>query len=209
MVDEVLLYSYVDIHRTIANVVEGVTKFKPDVIIAIGGGGLIPARMLRTYLEIPILVVTLNLYDDKTNTIREKVKKIQWLDSDSIRGKRVVVVDDVDDSRKTTQFCVEELQSVNNPEAIAVAVIHSKMRKKAGKLPEGVAFFAGENVPNVWIKYPWDAGKRNYYIHGSEDSEENAMFSFRGGWQYVLGIVTGVTVCAFGAVMRRTITSQQ
>jgi len=206
MVDEVLLYSYVDIHRTIANVVEGVTKFKPDVIIAIGGGGLIPARMLRTYLEIPILVVTLNLYDDKTNTIREKVKKIQWLDSDSIRGKRVVVVDDVDDSRKTMLFCLEELQSVNNPEAIAVAVIHCKLRKKVGKFPEGVAFFAGENIPDVWIKYPWEARNSNYYIHGSE---ENAMFSFRGGWQYVLGIVTGVAVCAFGAVMRRTINSQQ
>ena len=69
----------------------------------------IPARIMRTVLKIPILAVSLELYDDKTNTIREKVKKVQWLDEDTgdlkIRGKRVLIVDEVrnnhctDDSR--------------------------------------------------------------------------------------------------------------
>jgi len=37
------------------------------VLVAIGGGGFIPARMLRTYLHTPIFAVGLQLYDDHTN----------------------------------------------------------------------------------------------------------------------------------------------
>ena len=39
--------------------------FKPDVIIAIGGGGFIPARMLRTELKIPILAISLELCESR------------------------------------------------------------------------------------------------------------------------------------------------
>lgn len=39
-----------------------------DVMVAIGGGGFIPARMLRTEVKVPILAVSLELYDDATKT---------------------------------------------------------------------------------------------------------------------------------------------
>ena len=42
-------------------------------MVAIGGGGFIPARMLRTQLKIPILAVSLELYDDSTNTAKAAV----------------------------------------------------------------------------------------------------------------------------------------
>ena len=38
--------------------------FNPDIMVAIGGGGFIPARMLRTEVRVPILAVSLELYDD-------------------------------------------------------------------------------------------------------------------------------------------------
>ena len=50
-----------------------IQEFAPDVIVAIGGGGFIPARMLRTELKIPILAVSLELYDDTTNTARKVI----------------------------------------------------------------------------------------------------------------------------------------
>jgi len=75
--DGQVYYSYTDIHHTIVRVVDGVKEFKPDVILAIGGGGFIPARIIRTSLKIPMLAVALSLYDDKTNTARKKVDRIQ------------------------------------------------------------------------------------------------------------------------------------
>jgi uncharacterized protein len=66
-------FSYADIHETVTSLVPQIHEFNPSVIIAIGGGGFIPARMLRTELKIPILAVSLELYDDSTNSARSTV----------------------------------------------------------------------------------------------------------------------------------------
>ena len=49
--DDKVYFSYAQIHRTICSLVPKIKEFKPDVIVAIGGGGYIPARMLRTELK--------------------------------------------------------------------------------------------------------------------------------------------------------------
>ena len=51
--DGKVYFSYAQIHETICGLVPDIKKFNPDVIIAIGGGGFIPARMLRTEIKIP------------------------------------------------------------------------------------------------------------------------------------------------------------
>jgi hypoxanthine phosphoribosyltransferase len=155
-------FSYADIHDTVSKMVPQILEFNPSVIIAIGGGGFIPARMLRTELQIPILAVSLELYDDSTNTARSTVKKIQWFDEHSevgskVRDRKVLIVDEVDDSRTTLQYCVEEVLQTNAPSEVAVAVVHNKLKPKKGRLPEGVVYMAGANVADHWNCYPWDA----------------------------------------------------
>ena len=54
-----IYYSYADIHKTLEKMVPEIKKFKPDLILAIGGGGYIPARILRSYLKVPILAISL------------------------------------------------------------------------------------------------------------------------------------------------------
>ena len=108
--------------QTICSLVPRIKEFNPTVIIAIGGGGFIPARMLRTELKIPILAISLELYDDSTQTARPEVKKIQWFDENSdvgskVRGQKILIVDEVDDTRATLQFAVEEVIKCNEPEA--------------------------------------------------------------------------------------------
>ncbi|HFC7193946.1 TPA: hypothetical protein ACFOIQ_001824 [Neisseria meningitidis] len=41
--------------------------------------------------------------------------------------------------------------------AIGVAVLHEKIKAKAGKIPEGIPYFSGITVEDWWINYPWDA----------------------------------------------------
>ena len=135
-------YTYDDIHRVIKALAEKIQNsgVKYDAMIAIGGGGFIPARMLRCFLEIPIYAVTTAYYDsDNEGQVTEEVKKVQWLDPvpDALKGKNVLVVDEVDDSRVTMEFCLTELQ--------------------VGKIPEGIPYFSGLTVEDWWINYPWDA----------------------------------------------------
>lgn len=154
-------YTYDDIHRVIKQLAEkiqasGVTY---DAMIAIGGGGFIPARMLRCFLDIPIYAVTTAYYDgEHAGKTTGEVKKVQWLDPvpDVIQGKNILVVDEVDDSRVTLEFVLNEL-SRDQFGKIGVAVLHEKIKAKEGKIPDGMPYFSGLVVEDWWINYPWDA----------------------------------------------------
>ena len=89
---EKLYYTYDNIHNIIISKMEDVKNFNPDYILAIGGGGLIPARIIRSYLEKPILVVTLASYDDEKYT--DSVKIIQWI-NDNFEKKKILIVEEI------------------------------------------------------------------------------------------------------------------
>ncbi|KAL7572513.1 hypothetical protein ACA910_000337 [Epithemia clementina (nom. ined.)] len=161
--DGKIYFSYADVHLTISSLVPELQAFHPDVMIAIGGGGFIPARILRTQLKIPIVAVSLELYDDNTQSINASgVKVHQWFDPTSGPGKlaeggNVLIVDEVDDSRTTLQFCVEQVMKKCTPAKLGVVVVHNKQKEKKGILPDNVLYFAGQDVPDNWNCYPWDA----------------------------------------------------
>jgi hypothetical protein len=98
-------------------------------MIAIGGGGYVPARILRSFLKqpgapnIPIQAIGLSLYESLPTTADSpveapgtKVTRTQWLDLSAIGsmsnlvGKKVLIVDEVDDTRTTLEYAVRELE---------------------------------------------------------------------------------------------------
>ena len=102
-------------------------EFQPQLMIAIGGGGYIPARILRSFLKkpgspnIPIQAIGLSLYeslgeDTEVEAIGTKVTRTQWLDMtalgqmENLVGKRILIVDEVDDTRTTLEYAVKELE---------------------------------------------------------------------------------------------------
>lgn len=154
-------YTYDDIHCVLKSLAEKVQagRVKYDAMIAIGGGGFIPARILRCFLNIPIYAVTTAYYDSEyQGKHAESVKKIQWLDPlpENLVGKNVLVVDEVDDSRVTMEFVLNDLSKLDLG-TIGIAVLHEKKKEKKGKLPEGIPYYSGIVVEDWWINYPWDA----------------------------------------------------
>ena len=105
-------------------------------VVAIGGGGFIPARILRSYVKRPILAVSVELYDDNTNTVKDSVNIKQWFDDTYgsgtlVKNGRVLIIDEVDDTRKTLEFVTNEIMTYS-PAEIAVGVIHNKIKVKKG-----------------------------------------------------------------------------
>ncbi len=152
--------TYNDIHKTIKSLAQEVLEsgFRIDVIVAIGTGGFIPARMLKTFINKPILTVGLSYYD-ANNQPRDSIEKIQWIDEveQKLTGKKILLVDEVDDSRFTLEYCLKELLA-HDPAELAVAVLHNKLKEKRGSIPPQVKrYFRGEDLKDVWICYPWDA----------------------------------------------------
>jgi hypoxanthine phosphoribosyltransferase len=136
-----LRFSYADLHQTIADGVKKIiaSDFQFDVILAIGGGGFIPARILRTYIEKPLIAISLARYHPDEPP------------SD------VPLVDEVDDERTTLAFAIGELLA-ENPAEIGVFVMHNKLKVKKAVFPDSVKHvFVGKDIEDVWVDYPWDA----------------------------------------------------
>ncbi len=155
-----LFVSYNDIHRYCQDIAARIENdgWQPDCIVAIAGGGLIPARMLRTFLKIPIYVVGLQRYDDAT-IIAEEPQTTQWLDNaeKKLHDKHVLVVDEVDDTRVTLSHCTRALLEYQ-PRSIRIAVLHQKQKPKTAELPVQVeVVYAAQVVGDDWINYPWEA----------------------------------------------------
>ncbi|EMD39059.1 hypothetical protein CERSUDRAFT_63970 [Gelatoporia subvermispora B] len=179
--------TYEDIHKLIRSTAEKIKEFKPDILIAIGASGLgfFPARVLRTFLKdttrkgnIPIYAIGLSLYESlpgmTAEQIGNEVIRTQWLGPETahvLLGKRALIVDEVDDSRKTLHYAVSELQKdverdlASLPESereaqrtkFAVFVVHNKLKPKLAELPTDIPYFAGADVEDLWLDYPWEA----------------------------------------------------
>ena len=152
--------SYEQIHETIRKLALDIRGdgFEPDVIVAIGTGGFIPARILKTFLKKPILTVGISYYGPD-NKPAKTPHTIQWIDEveKKLAGKKVLLVDEVDDSRVTLEYCLRELLRHGACE-IAIAVLHNKNKEKKGKIPPEIKrYFAGQELEDRWICYPWDA----------------------------------------------------
>ena len=129
--------SYNTVHKLVRGLAEKIlaSGFDPDVIVAIGSGGFIPARIIKTFINRPIYAVGISYYGvDKKH--KDHPTKIQWIDevADQLRGKKVLLIDEVDDTRATLAYCVGELLSYQ-PEEIAVLVLHNKLKKKDVEFP--------------------------------------------------------------------------
>lgn len=157
--------TYNNIHQLCQETSEKIKQFKPDLIIAIGGGGFIPARMLRTFLKEPgqpnirIMAIILSLYED-INTVGSQEEKVgtqvvrtQWIDYAQSKidlvNKNVLIVDEVDDTRTTLHYAVSELQKDAYEQATAqgqdpnntkfgIFVLHDKIKPKKEDLPDSI-----------------------------------------------------------------------
>ncbi len=167
-----------------------------------------PSALDPTKLRnIPTQAIGLSLYEEVAGTVEgqigREVVRTQWLNEKTVKGlkhesvkieegkdaggllgKRILIVDEVDDSRTTLQYAYQELhrdvrlaldamtaeERAEVPVTkFATFVVHNKLNEKKGQLPiiqpgqeekvsngivEGIRYFAGEETENVWIAYP-------------------------------------------------------
>ncbi|GAA5959959.1 hypothetical protein JCM8115_004473 [Rhodotorula mucilaginosa] len=214
-----LRITYDEIHVTIGQTAQRIKEqFDPDIMVAIGGGGFFPARVLRTFLKrvstadgkrrnIPIQAIGLSLYEevgevdgDAANgglAMEEKLGKevirTQWLDfstlgSRPLIGRRILIVDEVDDSRTTLGYAVAELKKdiqaqfdklsdekkAELPETkLGIFVVHNKLKEKRAEIPQDVSYFSGADIPDVWVDYPWE--QEDILLHNEVAAKQRAM----------------------------------
>lgn len=156
--DNHCVYTFDQINLLIKKGSDNVLKsnFKPDLILAIGGGGFIPARLLRNYIDIPIITLTINFYDDNNN-IKKEPNVIQMIEPNLIQNKHVLIVDEVDDTRKTLDYLINYFKNNNyNFKSLGIFVVNNKKKSKVSEIPEDIHYFSCTENEDKWIVYPWD-----------------------------------------------------
>lgn len=100
---------------------------------------------------------------------------------DSLIGKNILIVDEVDDTRTTLEYAVRELEKDvetarkesgrTDKTNFYIFVLHNKKKPKKGRLPEDMEkeerYLSAMETEDVWICYPWEA-------KDIDEHEENA-----------------------------------
>jgi hypoxanthine phosphoribosyltransferase len=122
-------------------------NYKPDLIVAIARGGVVPARILSDLLEIPSLsFIQIEFYTNINQTLQEPTLK-QTLTT-NVTSKKILLIDDISDTGKSLKLAKTHLQHQGAIE-IKTATLYKK--------PQSVTtpdFY--EKQTTDWVVFPWD-----------------------------------------------------
>ncbi len=121
--------------------------FKPDIVIGIARGGLVPARVVCDFLlQKDLAAIKVEHWGIAATLGKTKIKFPLQVD---IKGKKILVVDDVADSGDTFSVVMDYL-SEKEPLEVKTAVLHYKTRSTC--VPD---YWAEKQDDWKWIIYPW------------------------------------------------------
>lgn len=126
-----------------ATILDNDTPF--DEIVAISRGGLTLGHLLSDFLLIPISIITIQSYTDiQTAGVATLTAKLQ----NSIKHKRILLVDDVSDSGKTLKRAVKYLHHAGAAQVTTVTMFY---KPKSVYRPD---YYAKETTR--WILFPYE-----------------------------------------------------
>lgn len=144
------LISWAEVQRQCQRLAELIREsgFRPDLIVAIGRGGYVPARLLCDYLDIMDLTsIKVEHYlpgaDQQEQTI------IRYPLRADIRDLCVLLVDDVNDTGDTLVAATQHLRGFQ-PADVRTAVMHEKSVTSIS-----ADYAARRIIKWRWLIYPW------------------------------------------------------
>lgn len=123
----------------------------PDVIIGLARGGLVPARLLSDYMHIKDLYAVKTEHWGITATADGEARLAQPLHVD-IRGKKVLVVDDITDTGKSLRLALSHIFELGPSEVRSATLLHITHSSYEPN-------YYAETVPAdnwTWFIFPWN-----------------------------------------------------
>jgi xanthine phosphoribosyltransferase len=138
-----------DLETIAGQVEEG--GWRPDFLVGVGRGGLVPAAYLSHRTGITMLSV-----DHSSGDAAFADELLEKLAAKSREGSRILIVDDINDSGTTIAYLRDILVSHGCSEPnIRVAVLINNCRSKARVEYAGSHIDRGED--KRWYVFPWEA----------------------------------------------------
>lgn len=120
----------------------------PQIVVAIGRGGLVPARILCDYLHIRDLT-TVKVEHWGVAATPDKKAVIKFPLNADIKDKRVLLMDDITDTGDTLRITLEYLKGFGPKEIRTAVIIH---KTTADFMPD---YYIRRITKWRWITFPW------------------------------------------------------
>ncbi|MFP3222982.1 MAG: phosphoribosyltransferase family protein [Nitrososphaeria archaeon] len=121
---------------------------RPDVVVGIARGGLIPAMVIADRLRVPLDIINIKSYRALGVKGTLKVYDVMYED---IADRKVLIVDDVADTGETFLFVSEHMMK-KGARAVILASIFLKPWSRVRP-----NYFVEET--DEWIVFPWELGE--------------------------------------------------
>ena len=136
--------------ETLARAIEG-DAWKPDFLVGIGRGGLVPAAYLSHRTGLPLLTV-----DHSTGEPGFGEELLDKLAAKIRSGQRLLIVDDINDSGGTINYLRAAIEAkVDDPAGVRVAVLVHNVRSRARVEYHGSEI--DRDLDKRWYVFPWEA----------------------------------------------------
>lgn len=123
--------------------------FQPEIIIAVARGGLTLAGAMTYSLGVKLSdAINVEFYTDVNQTLPDPILLAPMLDTESIAGRKILVVDDVADSGRTLHLVIKLLRGFGAD--VRCAVLYAKPRSIVA------ADYIWKSTDD-WIVFPWSA----------------------------------------------------
>ncbi|AAT43174.1 phosphoribosyltransferase [Picrophilus oshimae] len=127
------------------------SDFRPDVIIGIARGGLVPARLISDYLFIKeMLSIRTEHWGITANIDGEAVLKDKL--SSTLENKKVLIVDDITDTGQSMKLSRDYVKSLGPVDVKTATMLHIEN-------PSYKPDFFGEDIRRdkwSWFIFPWN-----------------------------------------------------
>ena len=151
-------YTWNDVEKMVTNIITQMynDNFRPEYIVGITRGGLTPAIMMSNRTGIPMKTLDVRLRD--TNGLKGKPESNSNMANDAKLGKKILVVDDINDTGATFNWIKDDWTYITT-DSVIPGVKFAALTENLGSDFGEVNYYAHEvnkEEDPVWLVYPWE-----------------------------------------------------
>ncbi len=152
-----------DVKNLTSTICRQFNTWKPDYIVGLTRGGLLPAVMISHWLDTPMHALGVSLRDVNSEMGPESNL---WMAEDAFDGKNILIVDDINDTGATFNWIMKDWLSGCHPHDekwksvwnnnVRFAVLVDNLASKCDVKMDYVGMEVNKAERDVWIEFPYE-----------------------------------------------------